>query len=93
MYTNVMENSLTNVQAVGIEFGLIIAAIAVWSIVWKILALWHSARSGHRVWFIIFMLVNTVGILEIIYLFAIRKLKKDELFSRKDTQTKSAAEK
>lgn len=34
----------------------------------KGLALWRSARKGQPVWFWIFIFVNTVGILEIIYL-------------------------
>lgn len=34
----------------------------------KGLALWRSARRGQSVWFWIFIFVNTVGILEIIYL-------------------------
>ena len=34
----------------------------------KGLALWRSARLNQRVWFWIFIFVNTVGILEIVYL-------------------------
>ncbi|MDD5732072.1 MAG: DUF5652 family protein [Patescibacteria group bacterium] len=34
----------------------------------KGLALWRSARKGQSVWFWIFIFVNTLGILEIIYL-------------------------
>lgn len=34
----------------------------------KGLALWRSARKGQPIWFWIFIFVNTVGILEIIYL-------------------------
>lgn len=39
-----------------------------WSVVWKGLALWRSARNKQSVWFIVLLVVNTVGILEIIYL-------------------------
>lgn len=34
----------------------------------KGLALWRSARKGQPIWFWIFIFVNTLGILEIIYL-------------------------
>lgn len=54
-----------------------------WSIFWKGLALWHSARRGQNWWFLILLVVNTAGILEIIYLFAVAKLKFGTLF-RKD---------
>jgi len=47
----------------------ILIAIVVWSIPWKGFALWKSARRGEGVWFIILLLLNTAGILEILYLF------------------------
>jgi len=55
----------------------------IWSLVWKGLALWHSARRGENVWFIILLIVNTIGILEIIYLFAVIKIKPADLFKIK----------
>src|ERR1035437_8749207 len=45
-----------------------IAVIAVWTIVIKGYALWHAARAGQKWWFIALLVINTVGILEIIYL-------------------------
>lgn len=62
----------------------IILAVILWSVAWKGLALWHSGRRGQYWWFIILLVVNTMGILEIIYLFAIAKLKLNELFSTKE---------
>lgn len=53
----------------------------VWSVLWKGLALWHAARRGQYWWFVILLVVNTLGILEIIYLFFVAKLKVSELFS------------
>ncbi|HTY39624.1 MAG TPA: DUF5652 family protein [Candidatus Paceibacterota bacterium] len=47
--------------------GFLIALI--WSIYWKGMALWHSARRGEKVWFVVLLVVNTVGILEILYLY------------------------
>jgi len=63
--------------------GPILPLILLWSIFWKGLALWHSARRGQPWWFVILIIVNTVGILEIVYLFAVAKLKMSELFSKK----------
>jgi len=54
-------------------FTFVIIFLVVWSIVWKALALWKSARAGSKAWFVVFLLVNTAGILEIIYLFALSK--------------------
>ena len=47
---------------------IIIAILVIWSTIWKGIALWKAARSKRRVWFIILLIVNTAGILEIIYL-------------------------
>ncbi len=52
----------------------------VWSAFWKGLALWHAARRGENIWFILMLFVNTLGILEIIYLFGFAKIKSEKLF-------------
>ncbi len=46
-----------------------------WSAVWKGIALWRAARNGHLPWFIIMVIINTAGILEIIYIFGFSKPK------------------
>ena len=46
----------------------------VWSLVWKGIALWHAGRNAHLGWFITLFIVNTLGILEIIYIFAFRRV-------------------
>lgn len=45
----------------------------IWSIVWKGLALWKSAGKKQLIWFIIFMIINTSGLLEIFYIFFLNK--------------------
>ena len=57
--------------------------IVLWALFWKGLALWHSARRGSPWWFVILLLVNMVGVLELFYLFFVAKLKPHELFSYK----------
>lgn len=63
-------------------FVTLIALLAVWEAVWKGFALWHSARNKQLVWFIAILIVNTVGILPIIYLIFARPKKKNQ---RKDS--------
>lgn len=62
--------------AYGALFIVAMILLVVWSLVWKGLAWWHSARRGDKVWFIVFLFLNTAGILEIIYLFAVAKITK-----------------
>jgi methionyl-tRNA synthetase len=42
--------------------------LIVWTLVWKGLALWRAARAGQAVWFVVLLIVNTGGLLEIVYL-------------------------
>ncbi len=62
----------------------IILLFILWTVVWKGLALWHAARRGQYWWFVILLVVNTLGILEIIYLFFVSNLHWRELFSVKE---------
>lgn len=57
--------------------------ILLWTIFWKGIALWHSARRTDKIWFMVLLILNTMGIAEIIYLFAIAKVKPRELFKLK----------
>jgi len=54
---------------------LLLVIIFIWSYVWKLLALWKSAKKGSVVWFIILAIFNTVGILPILYIFVFSKMK------------------
>lgn len=51
-----------------------------WSLVWKGLALWHSAQRDERLWFVALLIINTAGVLEIIYLFFVARKKLSDLF-------------
>ena len=57
------------------EFFILIIILAIWSLIWKGLALYKSAQKGQKIWFIIMLIANTVGILEIIYLLTHREKK------------------
>ena len=65
-------------QGLELTTGQIILLILVllWSIPWKGYALWLAARKGDRKWFIALLVVNTVGLLEIFYIFYFSKRKK-----------------
>ncbi len=57
--------------------------LALWSLFWKGLALWHAAQRGDRWWFAGILVFNTMGIVEIIYLFLVLKMKGKDLFTSK----------
>lgn len=49
--------------------------ILLWTYTWKLLALWKAARKNSPWWFVILALVNTTGILEILYIFIFSEMK------------------
>ena len=45
-----------------------------WSLAWKGFALWRAAERGQKKWFIAILLLNSFGLVEIIYLlFIVRR--------------------
>jgi methionyl-tRNA synthetase len=47
--------------------------LLLWTLPWKGVALWKSGRNGDKVWFIVLFLINTLAILEILYIFVFSK--------------------
>jgi len=45
----------------------------IWSLGWKGWALWLAAKKDQKVWFVVFLIVNTLGVLEIFYIFYFSK--------------------
>lgn len=65
--------------------------LIIWETVWKGIALYKSAQSKDKYWFVAFLLLNTLGILPLIYLFFFNKdnfLAKDRLFAKKGKKKK-----
>lgn len=79
-----MENLTLPLQAPGVsqiqeilgQYWWLLIILVLWSMVWKGLALWKAARNESKVWFVLMLIVNTIGLLEIIYIFAVAKKHK-----------------
>jgi methionyl-tRNA synthetase len=50
---------------------VLIILLLLWTLPWKGYALWLSARNGQKIWFVVLLVVNTLAILDIIYIFAV----------------------
>ena len=49
--------------------------IFAWDISWRLLAMWHAARQNQKIWFVALLLINSVGLLPLIYLVFVSKKK------------------
>lgn len=55
---------------------IFIPVLVVWSAAWKGVALWLAGRNRQLAWYIVMFIINTAGVLEIIYIFAFSRRRK-----------------
>jgi len=61
-------NMLDSYFGPGFSF-IMFVLVSAWSLPWKGYALWKAARKSQPWWFVALLVVNTVGIFEIMYIF------------------------
>ena len=50
------------------QYSFVLIIVVVWSAIWKGIALWKSARNSQKYWFLVLLVLNTLGLVEILYL-------------------------
>ena len=53
----------------------LVLVVLIWTLFWKGCALWIAGKNNKKWWFLALLVLNTVGILEIIYIFYFAKKK------------------
>lgn len=51
----------------------VLMLLVLWTLPWKGVALWKASQLKQKWWFVVLLVVNTVGILEILYIFVFSK--------------------
>jgi hypothetical protein len=64
---------VTGLEALPTWLIIVYIIAIVWTAIWKGIALWKSARLNHKIWFVLLLIINTLGILEILYIFIFSK--------------------
>lgn len=59
-----------------LENNWVMLLMVLWTLPWKGVALWKAAQLKKKWWFIVLLVVNTLGILDIFYIFVFSKPKK-----------------
>jgi hypothetical protein len=62
-----------------LDNSIFLLILALWTIPWKIYAVWLAVKRDHKKWFVALLILNTVGILEIFYIFKIAGKKWPEV--------------
>jgi len=57
----------------------IILLLLLWVLPWKGVALWKAVRNSHKGWFIALLVINTLAVLEILYIFIFSKRKPPQI--------------
>ena len=58
---------------------ILVLFISLWTVAWKGWALWRAARRNDTGWFVAILILNTLGLLDIIYIFLISRRKFETL--------------
>ena len=59
----------------------VLVIVVLWDTIWKGIGLWKAAKQDSKLWFVLLLIMNTLGILPIIYL--IYTWKKSEIKNSK----------
>ncbi len=55
----------------------VLFGVLLWTLPWKGIALWKAARRGDQRWFVVLLILNTLAILELIYIFIVTRRSKE----------------
>lgn len=50
--------------------------LVLWDLMWKGIGLWKAARNEDKYWFIAILIINSLGIVPILYIYVFQKGKK-----------------
>lgn len=79
------------VNEVSVALGIhpvVLLIVLVWTLIWKGIGLWKSGRNNQLYWFVALFVLNTLGVLPIVYLLWFQKKGKSEKKVRKKISKK-----
>ncbi len=59
-------------------FIIALLIVGVWTLIWKGIGLWYSAKHQQKGWFITILIIDSLGLLPIIYLLWFKPEEKEE---------------
>ena len=68
---------MTLLQNLGTAGNAWLVPLIFWTLFWKGIALWKSGRNNQLYWFIALLVINTAGVLEIMYILWFQRKHRD----------------
>ncbi|MBR9683571.1 hypothetical protein GOV03_03450 [Candidatus Woesearchaeota archaeon] len=62
--------------------------VGLWGAAWKLVALWKCGRNNQLAWFVVLAILNTAGILPILYIFFFQKKAVKKVAKKKPAKRK-----
>lgn len=59
---------MQNINNLNTQQQIVLGILILWELIWKGIALYKAARNKQDFWFILLLLLNTAGILPILYI-------------------------
>ncbi|MEK6793116.1 MAG: DUF5652 family protein [Nanoarchaeota archaeon] len=81
-----MNPLLSNLSSLSEIPPLLLAIVLAWSLFWKGLALWKASKKDSKGWFVALLIINTIGIFEILYIFLFSEIKLDDKKDNKNNK-------
>ncbi len=76
-WNNYLSHWALPLSVLGIAVGsALLLTLIIWSIYWKGRSLWRAAHQNSKPWFVALLIINTLGILDILYIYVLSKKKK-----------------
>tara|TARA_Y100000034_G_scaffold135595_1_gene208187 strand:- start:997 stop:1227 length:231 start_codon:yes stop_codon:yes gene_type:complete len=60
----------------------------IWDLIWRCFGVWKSTKNNQPIWSILFVLLQTMGILPILYIFIFSKMKKKTSAKKPERKTR-----
>lgn len=60
-----------------------------WDAIWKIASMWKAAKKNSPIWFVVLAIVNSVGILPILYIYVFSEMGKKKSPTTKPVRAKA----
>lgn len=61
-----------------VNFFVVLFLVTAWELTWKAFGLWHAAQNKQKGWYVFMLLLNTAGLLPIVYLLWFKPKQKRE---------------